>query len=63
VIGSPCLARTAKPLLDPSDPREWLRRARSNLALAQVGRGEDVPLEDLDLARRVVLWASALIEA
>jgi len=32
---------------DPSDPREWLRRARSNLALAQVGRGGDVLLEDL----------------
>ncbi len=32
--------------LPPDDPREWLRRARSNLALARA-RGPDVYLEDL----------------
>lgn len=32
--------------LPPDDPREWLRRARSNLALAKA-RGPDVYLEDL----------------
>ena len=30
----------------PDDPREWLRRARSNLALAR-NRVPDVELEDL----------------
>ena len=30
----------------PEDPREWLNRARSNLALARM-QGEDVYLEDL----------------
>ena len=30
----------------PDDPREWLRRARSNLTLAR-NRGPDVELEDL----------------
>ncbi len=32
---------------DPTDPREWLRRARSNLNLARVGRQADVLLADL----------------
>lgn len=32
--------------LPPDDPREWLRRARSNLALARA-KGPDVYLEDL----------------
>lgn len=33
---------------DPTDPREWLRRARSNLALAQSGRSNpEVLYEDL----------------
>lgn len=34
-------------LRDPTDPREWLRRARSNLALARIGRQGGVLLEDL----------------
>ena len=34
--------------LSPEDPREWLRRARSNLARARLGHGQpDVLLEDL----------------
>ena len=32
---------------DPTDPQEWLRRARSNLALARVGAQPGVLLEDL----------------
>ncbi|MEW6718346.1 MAG: HEPN domain-containing protein [Chloroflexota bacterium] len=32
---------------DPSDPQVWLRRAYSNLHLAEKGRGKDVMLEDL----------------
>lgn len=32
--------------LPPDDPKEWLRRARSNLALARA-KGPDVYLEDL----------------
>jgi HEPN domain-containing protein len=34
-------------LTDPSDPRAWLMRARSNLLLAQKGRHKGVALEDL----------------
>ena len=34
-------------LRDPTDPREWLRRARSNLALARVGQQGEILLEDL----------------
>ena len=35
-------------VLSPEDPREWLRRARSNLARARLGHGQpDVLLEDL----------------
>jgi HEPN domain-containing protein len=34
-------------LRDPTDPREWLRRARSSLSLARLGRQGDVLLEDL----------------
>ena len=38
----------ASSLRDPSDPQEWLRRARSNLARAQADFGlPDVLLEDL----------------
>lgn len=32
---------------DPSDPHTWIVRARSNLNLAENGRGKDVMLEDL----------------
>jgi HEPN domain-containing protein len=32
---------------DPSDPRSWLQRARSNLLLAQKGQRKGVMLEDL----------------
>ena len=32
---------------DPSDPRSWLERARSNLILAQKGQRKGVMLEDL----------------
>ncbi|MGC8856524.1 MAG: HEPN domain-containing protein [Anaerolineae bacterium] len=32
---------------DPSDPRAWLKRAYSNLRLAEKGLGEGVRLEDL----------------
>ena len=32
---------------DPSDPRAWLERARSNLLLAQKGKRKGVLLEDL----------------
>ena len=32
---------------DPSDPRAWLVRARSNLLLAQKGKRKGVMLEDL----------------
>jgi HEPN domain-containing protein len=32
---------------DPSDPRSWLQRARSNLLLAQKGKHKGVMLEDL----------------
>ncbi len=34
--------------LSPEDPREWLRRARSNLARVRLGHGQpDVLFEDL----------------
>jgi HEPN domain-containing protein len=32
---------------DPSDPRAWLERARSNLLLAEKGKRKGVMLEDL----------------
>ena len=32
---------------DPSDPRAWLERARSNLIIAQKGQRKGVMLEDL----------------
>lgn len=54
-------------LRDSTDPREWLRRARSNLALARLGRRGDVLLEDLcfeaqqaaeKAAKAVLVWRS-----
>ena len=32
---------------DPSDPHAWMRRAYSNLHLAEKGQGQDIMLEDL----------------
>ena len=43
---------------DPSDPRAWLQRARSNLLLADKGK---LKKEALELAAKVVFWAETAI--
>lgn len=54
-------------LRDPTDPREWLRRARSNLALARIGRQADILFDDLSFeaqqaaekaVKAVLVWRS-----
>ncbi len=45
----------------PDDPREWLNRARSNLAIAK-NRVVGVYLEDLCFeAQQVVRWAEKMV--
>ena len=45
------------------DPKEWLRRARSNLARARIGHGnEEEYKRALALGERALDWASEIVE-